>query len=412
AFSEHLHYVRGDLAEDATFEALRAKLEQCEGLSDVTNRLFYLSIAPAFHQKAIGNLQRFGLTTEDTGWRRLVVEKPFGRDEESAKQLNAMLHEVFDERQVFRIDHYLGKETVQNLLVFRFANAIFEPIWNRNYIDNVQITVAETVPVGSRAGYYDASGVVRDMVQNHLLQLLCMVALEPPSSMDADSLRDKKVEVLEAVRRWSREEFPKHAVGAQYEGYLSEEGVANDSRTPTYAAMRLYVDNWRWQGVPFYLRSGKAMADKVSEIVIQFKLPPLSMFHQGPGDLVTANALSVCIQPDEGFHLRFETKVPDQEMKTKPVDMDFHYEDEFTQALPGAYERLLEDAIEGDASLFIRGDQIEQAWNIVDPLLQCWADSTLGAVHSYDVGSWGPEAATALLAQDGYAWLNLCGQHP
>ena len=211
-----------------------------------------------------------------------------------------------------------------------------------------------------------------------------MVALEPPSSMDADSLRDKKVEVLEAVRRWSREEFPKHAVGAQYEGYLGEEGVANDSRTPTYAAMRLYVDNWRWQGVPFYLRSGTA----------------------------TANALSVCIQPDEGFHLRFETKVPDQEMKTKPVDMDFHYQDEFTQALPEAYERLLEDAIEGDASLFIRGDQIEQAWNIVDPLLQCWADSTLGAVHSYDVGSWGPEAATALLAQDGYAWLNLCGQHP
>ena len=412
SFAENLYYVCGDLASPSTFEALQERLSHCETGSERANRLFYLSIAPSFHETAITNLQRFGLTQEDTGWRRIVIEKPFGQDEASARKLNEVVHAAFDERQAYRIDHYLGKETVQNLLVFRFANAIFEPLWNRNYVDSVQITVSETVPVGSRAGYYDQSGVVRDMVQNHLLQLLSVIAMEPPASMEAHALRNKKVEVLESVRRWSPREFASNAVAGQYRGYLDEPGVAEGSRTPTYVAMRLFVDNWRWQGVPFYLRSGKSMARKESEIVIRFKSPPLSMFPNATGREVSANVLSICIQPDEGFHLRFDTKVPDQGMSTKPVDMEFHYGSAFEgQELPEAYERLLEDALLGDASLFIRGDWIEQAWGIVDPLLECWADPACGLPAPYEPGSWGPAEADALLAEREDAWVSLCAQH-
>ncbi|MCI0821705.1 MAG: glucose-6-phosphate dehydrogenase [Chloroflexi bacterium] len=409
-FAKRLSYVRADLADPASFGALRSRLGEIEEGAERADRIFYLAIAPSLFAPAIAGLDGVGLANEDTGWRRVVVEKPFGEDEASAAELDERVHAVFRESQVYRIDHYLGKETVQNLLVFRFANTIFEPVWNRNYVDNVQITVSETVTVGDRAGYYDGSGVIRDMVQNHLLQLLCLVAMEPPSSPDPEALRTKKVEVLEAVRRWSPEEFAANAVAGQYEGYLDEKGVAEDSRTPTYAAMRLFIDNWRWQGVPFYLRSGKAMAGKRSEIAIHFKAPPLTLFAQPEGHVHAPNVLAMCVGPDEGFHLRFSSKVPDAGMLIEPEHMEFHYRTSYAgHEIPEAYQRLLEDALAGDASLFIRGDQIAHAWSIVDPLLKRLADPASPKPEAYAAGSWGPAAADDLLARDGFAWDSLCG---
>ncbi len=326
--------------------------------------------------------------------------------------MNRAVHEVFKEEQVYRIDHYLGKETVQNLLVFRFGNRIFEPLWNREHVDNVQITAAETVSVGDRAGYYDQSGVVRDMVQNHLLQLLTMVAMEPPSTMDADSLRNHKVEVLRAIRRWTpKEEAPNTTLG-QYRGYHDEKGVAAGSTTPTYAALRLYIDNWRWQCVPFYLRTGKAMADKATEIVIQFRRPLHMMFHASPNETLDSNLLSLCLQPDEGVHLKFGVKVPGQGLIMRSEDMAFHYQSAFRdQAIPEAYERLLQDALEGDPSLFIRSDHIEEAWRIVDPLLQGHENPSMPPPQEYEPGSWGPPAADKLLSQGGHIWQRVCGVH-
>ena len=412
-FARSLFYVRGDLGNPEDSTNLKERLEGFQGDGQPINRLFYLSVAPQLYETAVVNLGASGLATEDNGWRRVVIEKPFGQDLASARDLNQVVHRVFNEEQIFRIDHYLGKETVQNLLVFRFANAMFEPVWNRNYIDNVQITVGESVPVGDRGGYYDQSGAVRDMVQNHLLQLLTMVAMEPPSKADSESLRNKKVEVLNAIRRWSPEEVVEHAVRGQYEGYLKEKGVPPESTTPTYAALRLFVDNWRWRGVPFYLRTGKAMAEKVSEIVIQFQNPPHVMFSLGQSQELSPNLLAMCIQPDEGTHLMFEAKVPDQGMSMRSVDMDFHYETTFKeQSIPGAYELLLKDALEGDATLFIRNDHIEEAWKVVDPILQAWEGRTAAPLHTYAPGSWGPQAADALLTQEGRTWHRVCGVHP
>jgi glucose-6-phosphate 1-dehydrogenase len=338
-----------------------------------------------------------------TPWTRVVIEKPFGRDLSSARELNRLVGEALDESQVFRIDHYLGKETVQNLIVFRFANAIFEPVWNRNYIDHVQLTVAETVGVESRAGYYDTAGVGRDMLQNHMLQLLTFMAMEPPYAFDARALRDEKMKVLQALRPIQLAD----TMTGQYLGYRTEKGVAPKSKTPTYAALKLYIDNWRWQGVPFFLRTGKQLADKTTEISIEFKRPPHSLFPLEPGELLTPNVLSLCIQPDEGMHLRFDAKVPGAGMKRQTVDMEMHYADDIHAPLPEAYERLILDAIQGDAALFTRADEIELAWQAIDPVLTAWESGRV-PLFFYEPGTWGPYEAARFLG-DGRQWRSQCG---
>jgi glucose-6-phosphate 1-dehydrogenase len=414
AFSPRVFYVSGDVSSAESLKPLLGRLSELEGESSGrVNRLYYLALAPHLYEPAITSLGEGGMAREDSGWRRVVIEKPFGSDLPSAQKLNEIVHSVFRERQVFRIDHYLGKETVQNLMVFRFANTIFEPIWNRNYIDHVQLTVAETVTVSERADYYDRAGVLRDIFQNHLLQLLTLVAMEPPYKFEANSLRNEKVKVLDAVRRIPPQEAACHTVYAQYRGYRNEKGVTQDSRTPTFAALRLYIDNWRWQGVPFYLRSGKAMGDKTTEIIIQFRCPPHLLFPLKPGEDIPANMLAICVQPDEGFHLEFQTKTPDSDLQMRPVDLEFHYQDAFgSQAIPDAYERLLLDALHGDASLFTRSDEIEQAWSIMDPIISGLAtDPDIPPPYIYEPGSWGPDQADKFLALDRRAWLRGCGEH-
>jgi glucose-6-phosphate 1-dehydrogenase len=412
-FSSRVFYVPGDVGSPEGLEKLQQRLFEMEGPSgEVAHRLYYLSLAPSLYEKAIKSLGEAGMVNEGPGWRRVVMEKPFGSDLASAQKLNQVVHSVFQEDQVFRIDHYLGKETVQNLLVFRFGNTIFEPLWNRNYIDHVQITVAETVSVEERGDYYDKAGVLRDMFQNHLLQLLTLVAMEPPYKFEADALRNEKVKVLNSIRRIKPEEVGYHTVHAQYRGYRDEPGVAPDSRTPTYAALRLYVDNWRWQGVPFYLRSGKSLADKTTEIIIQFRCPPYLLFPLQPGEDMSANMLAICVQPDEGFHLEFQAKTPDAGLEMRPVNLEFHYQSAFGgQAIPEAYERLLLDALHGDASLFTRSDEIEEAWEIIDSIIAGLNRPATPPPYQYEPGSWGPEQADRLLALDGRTWLRGCGKH-
>lgn len=409
-FAPMISYRAGNLTSVKDMEALDAYIAESEG-KGAANRMYYLSIAPKLYQATIANLGAANMVGEDKGWRRVIIEKPFGRDLKSAVALNESVHKVLNESQIYRIDHYLGKETVQNIMVFRFANSLFEPVWNRNYIDHVQITAVESVDVGHRAGYYDGVGVVRDMVQNHMMQLLSLVAMEPPTSFEADALRNEKVKVLNAVRRIAPEDVGEHTVRGQYRTYRDAEGVAPRSETPTYAAIRFFIDNWRWQGVPFYLRSGKALSEKVTEITIVFKKPPHLMFPLPEGVEIANNHLSICVQPDEGIHFAFQAKVPDKAAEMREVDMSFHYDDSFGQSvIPEAYERLLLDALKGDASLFTRGDSIELSWQLIDPILQGWEEHA-PLLAFYELGSWGPEAADRLLAGDGARWMHGCGNH-
>lgn len=409
-FASHIGYLPASFDDPEAFLALKTWLAEHE--TGAADRLYYLATAPQFFTSIAEQLDRAGLSrSEHSDWR-LVVEKPFGTDLESARQLNRALHALFDEHQIFRIDHYLGKETAQNILAFRFANTLFELGWNRNHIDNVQITVAESVDVGHRAGYYDHAGVLRDMFQNHLFQLMALIAMEPPASFDADAIRNEKVKLLGAVRPVSARSLAQDTVRAQYRGYLNAPGVAPDSTTATYAALKLYIDNWRWQGVPFYLRSGKALQEKYSEILIQFRQPPHLMFPLPPGVEIESNTLSLCIQPDEGIHFRFLAKKPDTRIELKTVDMDFHYAEDFgASKLPDAYERLLLDAVQGDASLFTRSDGIENAWKVIDPILAGWDTEAAPPLALYNPGSSGPAEADALLRRDGHAWLRGCGGH-
>ncbi len=407
SFAKSIFYLQGDIEEPNDFERMASLLDEIEGGSGST-RVYYLSTLPRLYATAIANLGAAGLADETNGPRRIVIEKPFGHDAASAEQLNKDVHLVFAEKQIYRIDHYLGKETVQNLFVLRFANSIFEPIWNRHYIDHVQITVAEDLTVGRRGGYYESSGILRDMFQNHILQLMMITAMEAPARYDADLVRDEKAKVLQAVRPITAKMVEQDSVRGQYDGYLNEPGVAPDSRTATFAALKLHVDNWRWSSVPFYLRSGKAMSCRTTQIVIQFREPPQMLFTDSANHGLGANQLVIQVQPAEGIQLHFNTKVPDAGMKLRMTDLDFSFQREFANALPDAYQRLLLDVLNGDASLFARSDEVELSWGIIDPVLKAWHNSAEPNLEIYPEAMWGPECAMQWMRDQGREWFDVC----
>jgi glucose-6-phosphate 1-dehydrogenase len=403
-FAENVHYVSGDATDERSMQELGSKLAEIDKKQGTKgNRVWYLATAPSLFFPIAEQIAKAGLL-DTGGWQRLVVEKPFGFNLESARELNANLADYYREDQIYRIDHYLGKETVQNVLVFRFANTIFEPIWNRRYIDHVQIMVAEDGGIEDRGIFYDQTGALRDVAQNHLLQLLSLIAMEPPVAWDADVIRNQKVQALSAVRRWSPDECKDVVVRGQYEGYRQQEGVDPRSSTETFFAAKMRIDNWRWDEVPFYLRTGKKMPSKTTEIAIQFKRVPHLLFDRTAVQEIDPNLLVLRIQPEEEISLTFGTKVPGPEIEVRTVDMEFDYDIDFGSGRPEAYERLLLDCILGDPTLFAREDEIDQAWQIMDPIVKQWARG--GRPRAYPPGTWGPKASDDLLRRDGRRWRN------
>ncbi len=414
-FAQGIHYLPGDLGDPETYRKLSDLLEQIDEERGTSgNRVFYLSTAPSQYASAIEQLGAAGLSKQAEGrFTRVVIEKPFGTDLVTARQLNLEVAAVFEEDQVYRIDHYLGKETVQNLLIFRFANGIFEPIWNRQYIDHVQITNAEAIGVEGRGAYYETAGVIRDMIQNHVFQVLSLVALEPPASLSANAVRDEKIKAMQAVRAISPDEVDQYAVRGQYgsgsieglavPGYREEPGVNSESATETYTALKLFFDNWRWAGVPFYIRSGKRLPKRVTEIAIQFKEAPHLLFSQLAEQNLEPNVLVVRVQPDEGITLRIGAKIPGQVTRIRWVNMDFRYGASFGVSSPEAYERLLLDCILGDSTLYARRDMTERGWEIVEPVLEAW-ESSRPVFPNYEAGTWGPLSANEFIESDGRRW--------
>ncbi len=420
-FAQGIHYLPADYHDTATYQRLAATLSAHDTTRGTEgNRVFYLATAPSDYVDIIRNLGASGLNRDQAGkrgWVRIIIEKPFGRDLSSARALNREVSAVFSEDQVYRIDHYLGKETVQNLLVFRFANGIFEPVWNRQYIDHVQITAAENIGVGTRGAYYEEAGALRDMIQNHIMQLLTLVSMEPPPDFAPNSVRDEKAKVLRSIRPFTVKEVGQVSVRAQYAtgfvggkpvpGYREEKGVSPESKTETFVAIRFTIDNWRWAGVPFYVRTGKNLPKRATEIAIAFRRTPHFIFRQTLAENVDSNVLAMRIQPNEGITLKFVAKLPGQAMNIQPVNMDFRYGTTFGLNLASAYERLLLDCMLGDPTLFDRIDSVEAAWTLVQPFLDAWKPDSPVPIPQYDSGSWGPEEADALLAQENRTWRLL-----